>query len=1003
MNLTILCLIGLSVVPGILITKFIINMRKRQINAEESTQHLKEEFEAKLRVEERKRRDFEEKIFKVEKERNRLEDALRRLVVYQEAFGKAGKIKQERYEAERKQFEEKLSQSEEERKNLASELQMALQDSRRIQEEERSKLQEAEQRLQAEKDRWDRTQKEMAATLDVQKRELEEQLHKITEERNCLKETLREMVKDVEELRQKHARQGQLWRSEIEKRDKTQKEMIETFDSQRRDFEDKLLKADGKVELLEGELKEEREGRRQILDEQERSRAEEEKQTEAQKQLIVQLDAECQELKERLSEIEGNRNSLEEKLRQAMEEVQSKVEAEKFKQLEAQSKQLEEMLLKSEKKRERLIAKLKKIKPINRGGRPRDLLGKTEAKGTIEKEQKKEQEKWSLKPEIICWKEGWTWIIGIELPEGLESPSVSQDGIPLDCDIGNGNRYSLKQMQSGVEITLGGTKESISLLRPERNYFTFKMRNNWKDPGRLVRYSTTGYYLIIAPKDWERDEEISGTATIAPESTQFPEFKAYFFYVEKTGINTIGLIASDGKRVRVDSKGPRFKLVGNEINDASENRGPLFAEKPPLIQTLDETKGWSDVGLIVVGEEGGGKNRWHDSFVPNLNMREQTTLDELISGRSGWYFLRIYDENDDLMESMDFRFLKNLRDIQIEGCASCLPGPTGHENILVKFLYYPDCMVALKDEDKQHLLDIHWENDQTSVNVPPNPDCDKTNWILNDGGVEIEVNIIVERIWWSLGTLEAVPDIWTDRPTPLSRNEFTAITNNTLWVRFPHPRFVRKIGVGFDRAKSRFYQVEVEKKEVPIPLRDFCDCEEIRNPMEECFFQIFIDSLNGSLSAPVLSVITSFGCRHCQFMTNSEQEILSHIRVHLNDLIPHLSYEELWRRSKLVLPYKIYKCLYCGFYVKVGNPDNPTSEICSHIERLCPNALRLHGSPEIYFTIVDDINEIRSEVIHDLPYVYQCRICNKKFYANDRKSMLEHLKVIHKNELFRCL
>ena len=144
-------------------------------------------------------------------------------------------------------------------------------------------------------------------------------------------------------------------------------------------------------------------------------------------------------------------------------------------------------------------------------------------------------------------------------------------------------------------------------------------------------------------------------------------------------------------------------------------------------------------------------------------------------------------------------------------------------------------------------------------------------------------------------------------------------------------------------------------------------------------------------------------CKHCHFITSSEQEIVSHISTHLNDLIPHLSYEELWRRSRLFLPYKIYKCLYCGFYVKVGNPDNPTSEICSHIERNCPNALRLHGSPKIYFTIVDDINEIRSKVIYNLPYVYQCRICNKKFYGNDRESMLDHLKITHKEELFKYI
>jgi hypothetical protein len=94
MNIIALFLIGLLAVPAILITKFVINMQRRLINAEESKQRLKEEFEAKLRVEERKHRDFGEKIFKIEKERSRLESALRRLVAYQEAFEKDQKTKQ---------------------------------------------------------------------------------------------------------------------------------------------------------------------------------------------------------------------------------------------------------------------------------------------------------------------------------------------------------------------------------------------------------------------------------------------------------------------------------------------------------------------------------------------------------------------------------------------------------------------------------------------------------------------------------------------------------------------------------------------------------------------------------------------------------------------------------------------------------------------------------------------------------------------------------------------
>jgi hypothetical protein len=997
MNLVLLFLIALFIAPGVFIVRFIINVRKRLINAEESKRCLKEDLESKLRAEERKRQDLEGGLFKAKEELNRLEEELKLKVEEELRKNRIQEEERRRQEVEQRQFEEKLLQVEEEKKYLIDALQKAKMQHDRI-EEERRKLQEEKQRLEAERELRDKAEKEMTARLETQSRELDEIIHKIEEKLNRFEEIIRQKVKDEEDLRQKNLEEEQIWKSEIEARDKTQRELMEKFDAERRNFEEKLLKADAELKRLEEEIKEkikrEEERRRQQAEEEQRRWAEQEKQNKDQLTIIEQLKNERQQLKERLSKADEERKCLEEELKRTAEEVRGRVEIEKLERLEVERKQLEERLSKSDKKRRGLIKKLKEIKPNVRGGRPR-------GPGGMGGNDPREQGTHSLKPEIICWKEGWSWIIGIEVPEGLETQSIFQDGIQLEYDKANENRYPLKQPESRVKITWSEGSELIPLLRPERDYIIFKMRNNWKGPGRLVRYCTAGYYLIIAPQDWERDIEISGSASVAPESTQFGGFKAHFFYQEKTENAAIGLITMDGKRVRVDSKSPRFKLVGNEISDASEDKGPLFAEQPPLIQALNGIKGWSDVEIIVVGEEGSGRNKWRDSFAPNVSVEEQTNLDMLINGRSGWYFLRIYDKNNDLIESMDFRFFRNLRNIQIEGNTSCLPGPAGHENIIVKFLHHPDCKVVLRDRDIQHLLDISREIGETTITLPPESNCDKTDWILSDDGAEVDVTILTERIWWSFGTLEEVPIIWADKPIPLSRRDFTAITNKALWVRLPRPRFARKINGGFDPTKRRFYQVEVGKKEVAIPLRDFCDCEEIQNPMQEYLFHLFIDSPDRSYSAPVLNIITTFRCKSCQFITTSEEEALSHINVHLFDLIPHLSYEELCRRLRLVLPKKIYKCSYCGFYVKTDDLENPTSKICSHIERNCPKALRIHGSPEIYFSIVSDIDEIRENVIPNLPHIYQCRICTKEFQGDNRELRLIHLQNNHLREFFQ--
>jgi hypothetical protein len=996
-----LFLISLSAVPAILTARYIINMRKRLTHVEKLKERLKAESDARLRAEERKGRDLQEKLYKAQEEYKRLEDELkrqaeqeeerrraqeeehRRLAAEKQAHERAENQKVERFESELQQFKEQLFQAGEERKRIADELQKSEKGRARIEEGLR-KLQEEEQRWIAEKEAWNKAQKEMAARFDAQRRELEERIHKAHEERNCLKETIREMIKSAEELHQKHVKEDKQWKSEIEARDKNQKEMIEKFDAERRRLEEEI-----KQKIWEQEEK-----WNQQAEEEQRRRAEEEKLKEAQKEIIIQLEAERQQLKERLSKTDQELKRVREELERTGEEARGRVEIEKLKHLEVKRQQLEERLFESKKKRRYLIKKLRKIAPSVRGGRPRGLVG-TGDNGS------REQGICSLKPEIICWKEGWSWIIGVELSEGLEPQSVTQGGILLECDVASGNRYPLKQVESSVEITWSGGRENISLLGSEKNYLIFKMRNNWKEPGRLVRYSTAGYYLIIAPHDWERDTEISGNAGVNPENTQFERFKAHFFYQGKTENAAIGLITVDGKRVRVGSKNPQFQLVGNEICDASEDKGPLFGEQPPQIQVLSGVKGWNDVGIIVVGEEGSGKNKWRDSFTPNVNAQEQTNLNELINGRSGWYFVRIYDKNNDLIESVDFRFLRNLRNIQIQGSAGCLPGPAGHQNILVKFLHHPDCKIELEDEDKQHLLDIYREDDQTTIKVPPHIECDQTNWILNDGEAKIEVTISTERIWWFSGTLETVPSSWTDRPVSLYRKDFTAITDNALWVRLPRPRFTRGIEGGFDQASKRFYQVEVEKKEAAIPLRDFCDCEEFQRPKQECTLYLFIESEAGLYSTPVLKIITSYHCKNCPFTTDSEQEALSHITFHLTDLVPHLSYDELWQRSGGSLPRKIYKCGYCSFYASTDDLENPTSKICLHIEHDCKKAIHEYGTAKIYFSVVTDVDEIREKVKLNLPHIYRCQICRNEFHGDDRESMLNHLKVVHKDELFR--
>ncbi len=734
-------------------------------------------------------------------------------------------------------------------------------------------------------------------------------------------------------------------------------------EKERQQLEEKRRKTEEKRKRLEDEAHQkarEEEKRRKAQEKEQRRKAEKEARERAEKEELGRPEVERQKNEEERRKAEGARKRAEKESQHKTEETRGGG----------------------------------RRPPLKRGGRPRGPIKRHEIGQTPGTKPQ------SLKPEIVCWNKGVGWILGIEVPEGLETPRVAQSEELLEQDNIDKSCYRLKQAQGAVKVTWTEGEKDIPLMGEGRNYFVFKMRKNWEGLGRLVGHPTTGYYLAIIPQEWKRNEDVSGTARVEPESVQPEGYNAHFFYREKNENTGIGFITGNGLTIQVESENSRFQLVGREIGNASEEMGPLFGEQPPRIRTLDK-KGWSDVGAIVVGEEGSGRNRWRTQFVPQVGAEEQELPKEITNRRGGWYFLRIYDSGDNLLESMDLRFLTALNDICMEKSA-CLPGPNGYDNVTVQFIHQADCKVELLNKAAQHALKIRREDGQIIVTIPPKPDCDKTHWILRDGNAKVEVTVLLERIWWAFGTIGEVPTDWVDKPITLSRKEFTAITDKALWMRLPRLRFVRKIDVGFERTKSRSYQVEVEKKEIAIPLLDFCDAEEIQNPTTESLFQIFIDSQGGTCSATMSKIRAFFKCKKCDFITDSEGEALLHMKIHLFELIPHLSYRELYERFSDSLPFSIYQCSYCNYYVSADDAENPTSKICSHIELDCQKVEREHefGLIKIKFRVVSDPYEIRKNVISGLPHIYKCRICGKEFQGDNGELRLNHLQENHKSEIF---
>jgi small subunit ribosomal protein S9 len=475
--------------------------------------------------------------------------------------------------------------------------------------------------------------------------------------------------------------------------------------------------------------------------------------------------------------------------------------------------------------------------PIKRGGRPR---GSTP---NVERAQTPQTKPRHPKPEIICRRRERQWVLAVEPPEELlESPDLKilQNGSAL---------YKLEWGCWRLEHVFGevvvrwsdeGTPQETKIELGQERYLLFKLVGQDLDQGRLVRSLTAGSYLVVVPDNWERDEALSGQSPVMPQPMSLPGYKAHFFDLDKSGDQKIAFRLPDGKQLIIKEKVLQFELIGRQLTDASEYMGPLFGEEPPQIRASD-AQVWKGIKKIVIWEESKGRGRWRKEFSPNQGQKEQDLPSELKARRSGWYSLRFYDADDNLLESLDFRFIAALKKINAQQL-SPLPSADGHKAVLVEFIHESDCI--LQPLDTSTKIKIEGKPDRTILTIPPDPTYDLSRWsVCSENGPAVEVVVLVERIWWALAEEGNAPSDsdWTDKLLELSREDFAATSNKALWLRLPKRRWVDKVLGGFERSKARAYKVKVEENTVIITLRDYGDSPEVENKREQYPFRVWFE------------------------------------------------------------------------------------------------------------------------------------------------------------------
>jgi len=622
-----------------------------------------------------------------------------------------------------------------------------------------------------------------------------------------------------------------------------------TADEARRKPAEEELHCDAKQQtvrrLEEEEQREqlEQEKYRRIEEEGERLEEEAQQKAETQRQII-----------EELQKAEEEQRRLEDEAQRKGEELHLAVE--EHRRPEEESERLEETPRREDKTQHKgaedghleVEAEGKRLEPGKRGGRPRAST-KAQKKPLAQK-----AEPCRPKSEIICWKKERQWIPAVEVPEELlEGPNlvVLQNGLPLIQDESREGCWHLKDAYGQVVVQWKDEVEKDKIELGEKRYLLFTLSGQDRNQGRRVKSPSYGSYLVMVPDNWDRDDTLSGPPPVAPEPTSLPGYQAHFFELEKEGDKKIAFRPPTGKSIEISSKAPQFELIGNRLWDASEKMGPLFGESPPQIRVLDDQT-WKDVGTIVVGEEGGGRGRWRKRFSPIPGETQQNLPSEVSDRKGGWYFLRFYDAKDDLIESLDFRFISALKQINIPQ-SSPLPSEDGHEPARVEFRQESGC--AVQPADGLTNVQIERQDDKTTLTIPPDPIYDETRWLVGpEGGPQVEVTILIERLWWIVGEGHNAPSEWKDLPLTLTREDFLATSKKALWLRLPRRRWVDKVLVGFEHAKARAYNVRVTDNTITVPLREFCDSQEVSDRTQDHCLKVWIER-DGKPMDTVVAVI----------------------------------------------------------------------------------------------------------------------------------------------------
>ena len=409
------------------------------------------------------------------------------------------------------------------------------------------------------------------------------------------------------------------------------------------------------------------------------------------------------------------------------------------------------------------------------------------------------------RPELICRRDTTSlhWEVVLLAEEECQLVSVhlgdtSLELTPSECKV--------PRFEGCLNITCkNGQKLNITLFDGEP--LIFKLRENWEGLGRKISSITCGHFILIAPNAWKR----AGLVPVEPDACTDSVFRAHYFHRDSTESSDYEDGFSDWT---TSKKNTKIELAGQQVYDDS-NHGILFVGDAPTLNSCPM------ISYARVGEEATGD--WGRNFVP-----DEESLSDVLAGREGHFYLRIYDKEVNLLDSAVFRFHNNLKKIHLNGVeyapnTTVLPSSTGYRKTEIRLIIGEENSVQAELPRDTMLTKIS----SSVIEVPPHPKSDDVSFTIPTDEREVQIAIKLPRIWWCLQNDNSeCSEEWLDVPLVMTREEFRncAISKAYVSLLTKRSRFVK---AGFEGEVDQLYRRTIREKCIEIPLANFVDCVQI--------------------------------------------------------------------------------------------------------------------------------------------------------------------------------